>query len=58
MNILLWQAAVLPGQEQELEFFANTGLLQFFQQQLVLVLAFCNRANNSSVSATGISSRC
>lgn len=33
MNILLWQAAVLPGQEQELEFFANTGLLQFFQQQ-------------------------
>lgn len=33
MNILLWQAAVLPGQDEDLEAFANTRLLQFFQQQ-------------------------
>lgn len=33
MNILLWQAAVLPGLAAELEAFSNTSLLQFFQQQ-------------------------
>ncbi|MCT6698360.1 antibiotic biosynthesis monooxygenase family protein [Rheinheimera sp. 4Y26] len=33
MKILLWQAAILPGKEAELEAYANTLLLQFFQQQ-------------------------
>lgn len=33
MKILLWQAAILPGQQAEFEAYANTRVLQFFKQQ-------------------------